>query len=577
MDIRELLKKDSEKELLRFVAVGSVDDGKSTLIGRLLYESKAVYEDELAAVSKASEGRSAAGEEIDLAFITDGLKLEREQGITIDVAYRYFATPRRKFIIADTPGHELYTRNMVTGASTADLALLLVDARNGIVTQTRRHTFIASLLRISHLLVAVNKMDLVEYREEVFEAIRKELIEFSAKLRIPDIVCIPVSALKGDNVVEPSPRMPWYKGATVLNHLETLNIASDRNLVDMRFPVQCVVRAQDSFRGYLGTVASGIIRPGDEVVVLPRGLRTRVRSVFDGDGELKEAFPPLAVGVTLEDELDVARGDVLARVGNVPSVDRTIETMIVWMAEEPLREGDTFLVKHRNTTVSATLTSLRYRIDVNTLHRREANELALNEIGRCLLTLSREITYDTYARNRSCGSFIIIDRVTNDTTGAGIILEMVSTEGEETAGRRGESEATAVKAAPVSVTVWITGDGRPERARLAESLERLLLEKKVECYVLSAPASSAEEEAGESAERVLRTARAAAALNRAGFTAICTDAFPSEETRREAERITGRDRFFEVRLRSAASPRESAREILNELEERGFFIPGGPS
>jgi len=417
-------------------------------------------------------------------------------------------------------------------------------------------------------------MDLVGYRQEVFEAIRKELIEFSAKLLISDIVCIPVSALKGDNVVEPSPRMPWYKGATVLNHLESLNIASDRNLVDMRFPVQCVVRAEGSFRGYLGTVSSGVMRPGDEVVVLPRGLRTRIRSVFDGDGELEEAFPPLAVGVTLEDELDVARGDVLARVGNVPSVDRTIETMIVWMAEEPLREGDTFLVKHRNTTVSATLTSLRYRIDVNTLHRCEARRLALNEIGRCLLTLSREITYDPYVRNHACGSFIIIDRITNDTTGAGIILEMVASE-DETEIRTLRGESRKREAAPTAVTVWLTGAMESETAPLAAALERVFLEKGVSCYLLS----PSRPEGGEEGllERTLRTAQVAAILNRAGFTAICTGAFPSEIARREAERITGRDRFFEVRLGSvAASPREGAQAILRELEERGFLAPPKP-
>jgi len=567
--LRELLEKDAQKELLRFVILGSVDDGKSTLLGRLLLESQSLYEDELDDVRAAARRHGSQNEELELAFITDGLKQEREQGITIDVAYRYFSTPKRKFIVADAPGHEQYTRNAVTGASTANLALLLVDARKGVVTQTKRHAFIASLLRIPHLLVAVNKMDLVGYREEAFESIKRTLVEFTAKLEITDIVCIPVSALKGDNVVKPSEHMPWYRGTTVLNHLETIHIASDRNLVDMRFPVQCVMRFNGSQRAYLGTVASGVIRPGDEVVVLPSGQKTRIKTVFSGDGELAEAFPPLAVGVTLEDELDVARGDVIARIDNVPAVARSFEAMIVWMQEEPLREGSLFLVKHANKTVLGTLSKLRYLLDINTLHRRRSDQLGLNQIGRGLVTLNQRITFDPYSRNRACGSFIIIDRYTNNTAGAGIILEREVS--RKTADTRILKQ---VRAAPPperesvrpGFTVWLIGPEGSGKSTVGVELESSLRRQGYICYLLDTEEirgglnSDIGYSAPEQAEHNRRTAEVSKILNNAGVIVVSACGAPYENMRRAAEEIIGPERFFQVAL---CAPPEVCRRRRN--------------
>ncbi|TFV67186.1 UNVERIFIED_ORG: GTP-binding protein [Bacillus sp. AZ43] len=411
----------ARKDILRIATAGSVDDGKSTLIGRLLYDSKAIFEDQYEAVERASKG-----DYVDLALLTDGLRAEREQGITIDVAYRYFSTPRRTFILADTPGHVQYTRNMVTGASTADLAIVLVDARKGMVEQSRRHAFLASLLRVPHLVVAVNKMDLVDWSEERFEAIRDEFSAFASKLNVPDLTVVPISALHGDNVVSHSSNTPWYEGTTLLHHLEHVHVASDRNLVDPRFPVQYVIRPQSDahhdYRGYAGTVASGVLRPGDEVQVLPSGLTTTISAIDGPRGPVAEAFPPMAVTVRLADDVDVSRGDLICRPANAPAVTQDIDALICWMAEEPLRPRQRLAIKHTTRTVRGMVKELAYLLDVNTLHRdTEAGELRLNDIGRVRLRATQPIFVDDYTRNRATGRFILIDEATNATVGAGML------------------------------------------------------------------------------------------------------------------------------------------------------------
>ncbi|MFG3419657.1 sulfate adenylyltransferase subunit CysN [Micromonospora sp. NPDC049460] len=414
-------------DLLRFATAGSVDDGKSTLIGRLLYDTKSLFTDQLAAVEAVSAARG--DEYTNLALLTDGLRAEREQGITIDVAYRYFATPRRKFIIADTPGHIQYTRNMVTGASTADLALILVDARKGLVEQSRRHAFLCSLLRVPHLVLCVNKMDLVDYSQEVFERIADEFTAFAAKLDAPDLTVVPISALKGDNIVSRSENMPWYEGPSLLHHLERVHIASDRNLVDVRFPVQYVIRPQSTtvtdYRGYAGQVASGVLKPGDEVMVLPSGFTSRISAVETADGPVAEAFPPMSVTVRLEDEIDISRGDMICRPNNAPAVAQDIEAMVCWLDEtRPLQVGGRYAVKHTTRSARAIVRGLHYRLDINSLHRDDsAGELRLNEIGRVRLRTTVPLLADEYRRNRTTGGFVIIDETTNRTVGAGMIVE----------------------------------------------------------------------------------------------------------------------------------------------------------
>ncbi|MCU1380129.1 MAG: sulfate adenylyltransferase subunit 1 [Acidimicrobiales bacterium] len=411
-------------ELLRFATAGSVDDGKSTLIGRLLFDSKAIFEDQLEAIERTSVQR---GEETNLALLTDGLRAEREQGITIDVAYRYFATPRRKFIIADTPGHIQYTRNMVTGASTADLALILVDARNGIVEQSRRHAFLASLLRVPHLVVCINKMDLVDYDQDVFERIKAEFRQFATKLDVNDLVFVPISALNGDNVVHRSENMPWYEGASLLHLLEEVHIASDRNLIDVRFPVQYVIRPRDDqwhdYRGYAGQVVGGVMKKGDSVVVLPSGFPTTIEAIETMDGPVDEAFPPMSVTVRLADDVDVSRGDMICRPHNQPDVTQDVDAMLCWMHEQPMKARGKYFIKHTTRDARALVQELHYRLDVNTLHRDETAEtLGLNEIGRVTLRTTVPLFVDEYRRNRYTGSFILVDEATNATVAAGMIL-----------------------------------------------------------------------------------------------------------------------------------------------------------
>jgi sulfate adenylyltransferase large subunit len=417
-------------DILRFATAGSVDDGKSTLIGRLLFDSKAIFEDQLAAVERTSRDRGEEG--TNLALLTDGLRAEREQGITIDVAYRYFATPRRKFIIADTPGHIQYTRNMVTGASTADLAIILVDARNGLTEQSRRHAFLTTLLRVPHLVLAVNKMDLVGYDQNVFEEICAEFSKFATKLEVQDLTFIPISALNGDNVVDRSANMPWYDGPSLLHHLEHLHIASDRNLIDVRFPVQYVIRPHQAtdpelhdYRGYAGQVAGGVIKPGDEVMHLPSGFTTTVKRIDTASGPVSEAFPPMSVTLVLTDDIDISRGDMICRPHNQPSVTQDVDAMVCWMSESRrLAPRDRLIVKHTTRTAKAIVRDLHYRLDVNTLHRHEGvSGLSLNEIGRVTLRLTHPLFCDPYTRNRQTGGLILVDEATGATVGSGMITE----------------------------------------------------------------------------------------------------------------------------------------------------------
>lgn len=425
LDIKEFLDKDEQKDLLRFLTAGSVDDGKSTLIGRLLFDSKKLYEDQLDALERDSKRMGNAGEHIDYALLLDGLKAEREQGITIDVAYRYFSTNNRKFIIADTPGHEQYTRNMITGGSTANLAIILVDARTGVITQTRRHTYLVSLLGIKHVVLAVNKMDLVDFDQAVFDRIVADYKQFVEPLHIEDITCIPLSALDGDNVVEKSGRTPWYEGPCLLDFLENVPIDLDRNYEDFRYPVQYVLRPNLDFRGFCGKIASGVVRKGDPVMALPSGKTSKVKSIVTYEGELDYAFPPQCVTITLEDEIDISRGEMLVHPGNLPVADRNFEAMLVWMDEEPMDVNKPFYIKHTTNTSRARVDSIRYKVNVNTMEQSAVDHLELNEIGRVVFTAGKELFFDPYLKNKQTGAFILIDPVTHNTSAVGMIINRV--------------------------------------------------------------------------------------------------------------------------------------------------------
>ncbi len=577
-DIHTYLARHQRKELLRFLTCGSVDDGKSTLIGRLLHDTKMIYEDQLAAVKRDSEkvGTTGAGE-IDLALLTDGLKAEREQGITIDVAYRYFSTDRRKFIIADTPGHEQYTRNMATGASTCQLAIILIDARHGVQTQTRRHSYIVSLLGIRHVVVAINKMDLVGFSQDVFERIKADYTNFVAKLDIPDIGFIPMSALKGDNVASKSDAMPWYHGPALLEHLETVHIASDRNLADVRFPVQYVIRPNLDFRGFAGTMASGILRTGDEVMVLPSGKRSRVKSIVTFDGELDEAFPPLSVTVTLTDEVDVSRGDMLVRPDSPPHVSSQIEAMVVWMAEQPLVPGRTYTLKHTTRQVSAEVAAFRYGVDVNTLEHRTIARLGLNEVGHVQLSLTQPLACDPYRENAATGAFILIDRLTNNTVGVGMIREVGhdSWGAEPTAKLKlRESLIPAAEReqrfghTPVTVLlVGLTGSGK---SRIAYALERRLWDAGRAVTVLYGQnmRQGLNRDLGFTAddrsENLRRSAEVAKLLTDAGVITIAAFVAPHESVREKVKQLLGRDRVLEV---FCTAPME----VLRERDQSGAY------
>jgi bifunctional enzyme CysN/CysC len=564
-DIHTYLARHQKKELLRFLTCGSVDDGKSTLIGRLLHDTKMIYEDQLAAVKRDSEkvGTTGAGE-IDLALLTDGLKAEREQGITIDVAYRYFSTDRRKFIIADTPGHEQYTRNMATGASTCQLAIILIDARHGVMTQTRRHSFIVSLLGIRHVVVAINKMDLVDYSRDVFERIKDDYTGFVAKLALRDITFIPMSALKGDNVASKSDAIPWYSGPPLLDHLETVHIASDRNLTDLRFPVQYVIRPNLDFRGFAGTIASGVLHKGDEVMVLPSGKRSRVKSIVTYDGELEEAFAPQAVTVTLADELDVSRGDMLVLPDNPPHVSNEIEAMVVWMAEQPFVPGRSYTLKQTTQQMTAEVASFRYGVDVNTLEHRAIARLELNEVGHVQLSLTQPLACDPYRTNAATGAFILIDRLTNNTVGAGMILETGSgrAPGDVWAAEPAVNlKLRASLIAPaererrfehVPVTVLLVGLTGSGKSRIAYALERRLWDEGRAVTVLYGQSmrQGLNRDLGFTAddrsENLRRSAEVAKLMNDAGVITIAAFVAPHESVREKAKQLIGRDRVLEV-------------------------------
>ena len=422
LNIRAYLDADEQKDLLRLLTAGSVDDGKSTLIGRLLFDSKKLYDDQLAALERDSKRVGNAGDHIDYALLLDGLKAEREEGITIDVAYRYFSTNRRKFIIADTPGHEQYTRNMITGGSTANLAIILVDCRTGVITQTRRHTYLVSLLGIKHIVLAVNKMDLVGFDQKVFTNIAAEYKQLTDHLGIKDVTCFPLSALDGDNVVERSERTPWYTGPALLDFLETVPIHADRNYHDFRYPVQYVLRPNLDFRGFCGKVASGVVHVDDEVVALPSMKRSHVKSIVTYDGELQEAFPPQSVTITLKDEIDISRGEMIVHPDNIPFIGRHFTTMLVWMDEEPMDTRKQFFLKHNTNTTRATIAAIRNRIDVNTLEEKAGKPFQLNEIGQVDILTAKTLFFDSYAQNRQTGAFILIDPITNNTSAVGMIL-----------------------------------------------------------------------------------------------------------------------------------------------------------
>lgn len=429
LDIKAFLDADEKKDLLRLLTAGSVDDGKSTLIGRLLFDSKKLYEDQLLALERDSKrvGNAGAGQ-IDYALLLDGLKAEREEGITIDVAYRYFSTNQRKFVIADTPGHEQYTRNMITGGSTANLAIILVDARTGVITQTRRHTFLVSLLGIKHIVLAVNKMDLVDFSLDVFNKIKDEYLSLTDQLGIEDVVCFPLSALEGDNVVEKSERTPWYTGTSLLEYLETVPIHRDRNMDDFRYPVQYVLRPNLDFRGFCGKIASGVVRQGDEVVALPSMKRSHVKSIVTYDGELQEAFCPQCVTLTLEDEIDISRGEMIVKPDNLPHIGRSFQTMLVWMDEEPMERSKQFFLKHNTNTTRCTINDIDYRVDVNTMEQLPGEDFKLNEIGCVRITTAKTLFFDAYAHNRATGAFILIDPITNNTSAVGMIIRPLQDE-----------------------------------------------------------------------------------------------------------------------------------------------------
>lgn len=565
-DIDAYLAQHEQKELLRFITCGSVDDGKSTLIGRLLYDSKMIYEDQLAKLQKDSLTHGTTGGEFDPALLTDGLRAEREQGITIDVAYRYFSTAKRKFIIADTPGHVQYTRNMATGASTADLAIILIDARHGVMEQTRRHSFIVSLLGIKHILVAINKMDLMNFDAEVFERIRSSYLDFATRLSVPDLHFIPISALKGDNLVDRSTKMPWYNGPTLMEFLENVYIGSDRNLEDFRFPVQYVNRPHLDFRGFCGTVASGVVRVGDEIMAVPSRRTSRIKEIVTHDGNVPEAFAPLSVTLTLTDEVDISRGDMIVRPGNVPSVGSKFEAMLVWMSDEPMLPGKNYLIKHCSKSVSGQIQQLKYQVDVNTLQRVDSSRLELNQIGRCVIQLTETIAFDDYRRNRTMGAFIVIDRITNATVGAGMIHPRNTSDDRPDHWDNASLETLQVDASQVSsaqrehrygqkpVTILLTGVPGAGKTSTALALEKAWFDEGRTVVALDGEQMRAglsrdlDFSPEHRSENLRRAAEVAKLINDAGLMCVLSMVAPNEEIRQKAAELIGRDRFLVVHL-----------------------------
>jgi bifunctional enzyme CysN/CysC len=566
-DIEAYLHQHEKKELLRFLTCGSVDDGKSTLIGRLLYDSKMIYEDQLAKLEQESVVHGTTGGGFDPAMLADGLKEEKEQGITIDVAYLYFSTAKRKFIIADTPGHVQYTRNMATGASTANLAVILIDARKGVLEQTKRHSFIATLLRIRHVLVAVNKMDLIDFDEDKFNQIRSDYRDFAARLDIPDLHFIPISALDGDNVVDRSERMPWYNGPTLINFLESVYIGSDRNLEDFRFPVQLVLRPNLDFRGFAGTVASGIVRVGDEVMSLPSRKTSRVKEIVTYDGNLEEAFAPMSVTLTLEDEIDTSRGDMIVRPGNIPRLEQKFDAMLVWMSDQPMLTGQQYEFKHTTKMVSGTISTLRYRVDVNTMKSEPAPTLELNQIGRVNVHLNQPICFDPYQKNKSTGAFIVIDRITNVTVAAGMILDRRTSDDRHDAWDvEPQSENLTTEISNVTsderqarfgqsaVTVLITGMPGAGKTTTAYGVERRLFDRGRSATVLDGQnlrvglARDLGFSGEDRSENLRRAAEVAKLINNAGMICVLALVSPNEETRRKAAQVVGDEKFLVIHL-----------------------------
>ena len=584
-DISGYLNRHETKDLLRFLTCGSVDDGKSTLIGRLLYDSHMIYEDQLEKVTKDSKIYGTTGDDFDPALLTDGLKAEREQGITIDVAYRYFSTDKRKFIIADCPGHEQYTRNMATGASTCNLAVILIDARHGVITQTRRHSFICSLLGIKHVIVAVNKMDLVDWSEETYESIKSDFNDAVVRLDFADIHFIPLSALKGDNVVDRSEAMPWYDGPTFLNHLENVNISSDRNLIDMRLPVQYVLRPNLDFRGFSGTMSSGVVRVGDEVASLPSKQRSRVKEIFGADGSQEEAFAQQAVTLTLEDEIDVSRGNTLVPVNNLPHIGNEFEAMLVWMHEQPAEAGKSYFIKHTSSMVPGVLSEIRYKVDVNTMKRDKnaghaVQDLSLNEIARAHITLHRPIAFDSYSRNRETGAFIIVDRLNNITVGAGMIIDRITS---KTAAQKAPVSQNIVKSDSLvtpdmrqmilqqkGATIWLTGLSGSGKSTIAKELERQLTEQGKLCYILDGDnvRHGLNRDLGFSMEdrkeNIRRIAEVAALMNEAGVIVITSFISPYLSDRSDAREVIGAERMIEVFI-------DTPLEICEARDPKGLY------
>lgn len=573
-DILAYLAQHERKELLRFLTCGNVDDGKSTLIGRLLHDSKMIYEDQLEAITKDSKKVGTTGDDVDLALLVDGLQAEREQGITIDVAYRYFSTAKRKFIIADTPGHEQYTRNMATGASTCDLAIILIDARHGVQTQTRRHSFIASLLGIKHIVVAINKMDLMGYDQKVFEKIKADYLEFAKQLNVNSeaIYFVPMSALKGDNVVNHSEHTPWYDGKSLMEILETVEIAADRNLTDLRFPVQYVNRPNLNFRGFAGTLASGIVRKGDEVLVLPSGKSSKVKSIVTFEGELEQAIPGEAITLTLEDEIDISRGDLLVHADSVPQVTDNFEAMLVWMAEEPMRPGKKYDIKRATSYIPGTIATIEHSVDVNTLEHKAATELKLNEIAKVKVALDAPIALDGYEQNRTTGAFIIVDRLTNGTVGAGMIIAAPTGTGINRHGNNAHvSVAERVQRfGQKPVTILFSGLSGAGKSTLAYGVERRLFDRGRAVYVLDGQnlrrdlnKGLPQDRAGRS-ENWLRAANVARQFNEAGLIALAAFVAPDTEGREQAKAIIGSDRLITVYVKASL-------EACKERDPQGLY------
>jgi len=594
LDIRAFLDQDQKKDLLRLLTAGSVDDGKSTLIGRLMFDSKMIYEDQLAALERDSKRIGHAGEEIDYALLLDGLKAEREQGITIDVAYRYFSTSNRKFIIADTPGHEQYTRNMITGGSTANLAIILIDATKGVITQTRRHTFLVSLLGIKHVVLAVNKMDLVHYSNKIFDDICIDYKKFITQLDIPDVEFIPLSALKGDNVVSISGKMPWYHGKSLLEFLETVHISSDRNYDDFRFPVQYVLRPDRDFRGFSGKLVSGIIRPGDTVMALPSRKTSKVKYIPTYDGNLEKAFPPQSVTLVLEDEIDISRGEMIVNPDNLPRMERHFESMLVWMDEEPMDLSVQYFLKHTTSTTRARIDMIRYKTDVNTLEKKEAQTLTLNEIGRAVFTTAKTLYFDPYKKNKNTGSFILIHPVNNNTVAVGMILDKLEsrdlpsriTDIDKESIRQGKSlvseEHRQNKYNQRGVTLWFTGLHGSGKNELAFSLEKKLFDKGATVVLLdgSSVRSGLNRELDYSpadrAENLRRVAHICKILNDQGIIVIASFISRNKSLRDQVSEIIGNDRFHLFYMNASLEYCRSNKPELYEKAERGEVenLPG---